>query len=58
MGESLPDPALCCVFRPIRAIVLSEPTIPVGFNDPNGGKRPWIILLASTYHSKAAPFVS
>jgi hypothetical protein len=58
MGESLTDPALGCLFRQRLVIVLSRATIPVGLNDPNGGKRPWIILSASTYLLKAAPFVS
>jgi len=54
MGESLPDPALRFVVRHELAIVLLRPTVPVGGNDPNGRTRPWIILSASTYRSKAA----
>jgi hypothetical protein len=29
-------------------------SFPIGLNDPNGGERPWIILLASTYHCESS----
>lgn len=53
-GESLPDPLLRCVVRHELAIVLLQPTASVGGDDPNRRTRPWIILSASTYRSKAA----